>query len=80
MVTTTRLRVWCGRLFSYLYLWHVCVVCQILHSGREQCAIVCVVCLCTVFLFCCWCISTSHLRTLRCFQIWPINPIVCGEP
>jgi hypothetical protein len=25
-------------------------------------------------------ISTSHLHTLRCFQFWPINPVVCWGP
>ena len=37
------------------------------HSKRE--------CVC---LF--WSISTSSLHTLRCVQVWPINPIVCGGP
>ena len=27
-----------------------------------------------------WSISTSSLHTLRCFQVWPINPIVCRGP
>src|SRR5699024_6206784 len=25
-------------------------------------------------------ISTSHLHTSQCFQIWPINPIISREP
>ena len=25
-------------------------------------------------------ISTSHLHTLRCFQIWPINPVISWAP
>lgn len=27
-----------------------------------------------------WCISTSQLRTLLCFHIWPINPVVYWTP
>ena len=27
-----------------------------------------------------WSISTSSLHTLRCVQVWPINPIVFGGP
>lgn len=25
-------------------------------------------------------VSASSLHTLRCFQVWSINPVVCGGP
>ena len=63
------------------------VLCQILHSGREQQEFFIVSLRCVapkpffgfgVCLF--WPISTSSLNILQCFQVWPINPIVFRGP
>ncbi len=47
----------------------VCVLFQILHSGRVASLLVSP-----------RPISTSHLHPLPGFQFWPINPMVCGGP
>ena len=63
------------------------VLCQILHSGREQQELFILSLRCVapkpffgfgVCLF--WPISTSSLNILQCFQVWPINPIVFRGP
>ena len=57
------------------------VLCQILHSGRVHDVIVFFVCLCVARCVCLfWSISTSRLHILRCFHVWPINPIVFRGP
>lgn len=63
----------------------VCCVRYCVVDAKRQCVIVSLFvfvvstlekeCVC---LF--WSISTSSLHTLRCVQVWPINPIVFGGP
>ena len=76
-----------GVLIHCVCLVDTSVLCQILHSGRVQQVNTflfwCFCCIhthvgCVVCLF--WSISTSNLHILRCFQIWPINPIVFRGP
>ena len=71
---------------SCSHVYHRVVGC----CGREQTVIVCWCLLCyspwhpTQWCVGCWvsdwCISTSQLRTLLCFHIWPINPVVYWTP